>query len=119
MAGLKKVFPFWTSRIAVARLSEEVCLSKNPAAPNADRLLDISIITMRGENEHLRVGQRSANLPGGFQPIEQRHRDVHHDHGGVKLPGQLHGLAAGGRFADHFNVAFVCQQRPKPSRTIW
>ena len=76
-------------------------------------LLDVSVITVRGENEHLGVGKVFANLPGGFQPVEQRHRDVHHDHGGSKFPGQLHGLAAGFRFADHFNIRFVFQQCPE------
>ena len=76
-------------------------------------LFDVSVIAVRGENEHLGVGKVLANLPGGFQPIEQRHRDVHHHHGGAKFSGQLHGLAAGLRFADHFDVGFVFQQRPK------
>ena len=68
---------------------------------------------MRGENEHLGVGKVFANLPGGFQPIEQRHRNVHHDHRGAKLAGELHGFTPGGCLADHFNVALVFQQRPK------
>ena len=72
-------------------------------------LLDVGVITVRGENEHLGVGKVFANLPGGFQPIEQRHRDVHHHHGGTEFPGQLHGLAAGVRFADHFDIAFGFQ----------
>ena len=72
-------------------------------------MIDVSVITMRGEKEHLGIGKVFANLPGGFQPIEQRHRDVHHHHGGTKLSGELHGLAAVGRFGDHFNVAFVFQ----------
>ena len=76
-------------------------------------LLDVRVIIVRGENEHLGVRKVFANLTGGFQAIEQRHRDVHHDHGGTKFPRELHGLAAGFRFTDHFNVAFVLQQRPK------
>src|ERR1035437_2452955 len=35
MEGLKKVFPFCTSRIASDRLWEEVCLSRKPTAPTA------------------------------------------------------------------------------------
>ena len=76
-------------------------------------LLDVSVITMRGENEHFGVGKVFANLPGGFQSVEQRHGDVHHDHGGTKFAGELHGLAAGFGFADHFNIGFVFQQGPK------
>ena len=113
MEGLKKVFPFWTSRIASDRTWEEVCLSRNPAAPRRGHLLDVRVIAVRGENEHLGVGKGFANLPGGLQTVEQRHRDVHHHHGGTEFPGQLHGLAAGGRFADHLDVAFGLQHLPK------
>ena len=64
MAGLKNVFPFWTSRMAVARTCEEVCLSKNPAAPNVDHLFDIGVITMRGEDEHLGVRESLCEFAG-------------------------------------------------------
>ena len=95
MEGLKKVLPFWTSRIASDRTWAEVCLTRYPAAPKRDHLLDVGVITVRGKNEHLGVGDGLANLPGGFQTVEQRHRDVHHDHGGTEFPGQCHRLAAG------------------------
>ena len=72
-------------------------------------LLDVCIITVRGENEHPGVGKVFANLPCGLQAIEQWHRNVHHHHGGAKFPGELHGLAACFRLADHFNVVFVFQ----------
>ena len=79
-----------------------------------DRLLDVRVIAVRGENEHLGAGNGFANLPRGFQPIEQRHRDVHHDHRGAKFLGQCHRLAAGLRFADHLDIGFGLQQLPKP-----
>ncbi len=76
-------------------------------------LLDIRVITVRGENEHLRAGNGFEDLPGGFQAVEQRHRDVHHHHGGTKFSGQGHRLAAGFRFADHLDIPFGFQQGPK------
>ena len=81
-----------------------------------DHLLDVGVITVRGENEHLGVRDGFANLPGGFQTIEQRHGDVHDDHGGTKFSGQFHRLAAGVRFADHLDIAFGLQQRPEALR---
>ena len=74
-----------------------------------NHLLDIGVITVSGENDHLGGGDGFENLPGGFQTIEQWHRDVHHDHVGTEFPGQLHGFAAGLRFADHLNIAFGLQ----------
>ena len=119
MEGLKKVFPFWTSRIASDRKWAEVCLSRYPAAPNADHLLDVGVITVRGENEHLGVRDGLANLPGGLQPVEQRHRDVHDDHVGTELPGHFHGLAAGWplRRPPRYRLSASSNFR-RPSRTI-
>ncbi len=87
---------------------------QKPHRAQRDRLLDVGVIAVRGEDEHLGAGNGLADLPGGFQPIEQRHRDVHHDHGGTKFPGQFHRLAAGLRFADHLDIGFGLQQLPKP-----
>ena len=68
---------------------------------------------MRGEHEHLGGGQGLENLPGGLQPVEQGHRDVHQDHVGTQFGGQRHRLASVGRFADHFEVVVEVEHLAK------
>ena len=82
---------------------------QKPSRTQRCDLLDVGVVAVRGENEHLGVGKVYANLPGGFQAIEQRHRDVHYNYRRPKFPGQLDGLSASLSFANHFNVGFVFQ----------
>ena len=73
----------------------------------------ISIITVRRENEYSGAGDGFENLTGGFQTIEQRHRDVHDEHCGTKLFNQSDSPSAVLRFADYFKVVFQFQQCAK------
>jgi hypothetical protein len=73
-------------------------------------VFDIRVIIVRRENEYSGVGDGFENLTGGFQTIEQRHRDVHQHHGGAKFFDHGDRLAAVFRFADHFEVVFQLQQ---------
>ena len=65
---------------------------------------------MGGKDEHLDVRERLADLAGGFQTIEQRHGDIHDDHGGTEFGRHFYGLSAGGRFADHLDIALGLQE---------
>ena len=76
--------------------------------------LDVGVVAVRGKDEHLGRRQCRAHLAGGFQPVEQRHGDVHHHHVGLQSPRQGHRLAAGGGFADHFDVALGFNELPQP-----
>ena len=77
------------------------------------RVFDISVITVRGEHEHLGGGERLQHLAGGFQTIEQRHGDVHQHHVGTKFFGQRNRLAAVLRFAGHFEIVFQFEHLAK------
>ena len=49
--------------------------------------------------------------PGGFQPVESRHADVHEDHVGPELSGQVHGVGPVGRRTDDLDVVAGVEQR--------
>ena len=112
--GLKNVFPFWTSRIASAHVVGGGLFEQKSHRAGLGRVLDIRVITVRGEDEHLGGGDGFEHLAGGFQTVEPRHGDVHQHHGGTKLLGQGDRLAAVLRFADHFEVGFQFQHLAKP-----
>jgi hypothetical protein len=69
---------------------------------------------VRRENEYSGAGDGFENLTGGFQTIEQRHRDVNDDHCGTKFFDQGDGPTAVFRFADHFEITFQLQHLAKP-----
>ena len=116
MEGLKKVFPFWTSRTAVDRAWAESVFDQVSGRAQGSHLLDISVIFVCGEDEDPGGGDRFEDLPGGFQPIEQGHGDVHYHDGGAEFPGPLDRLAPVVRLANHLNVPLSLQQRFEPLR---
>ena len=65
----------------------------------------------------LHVGQALVlgDAPGGGQPVDARHADVHQHHVGPQLEGQPHRLVAVGRLADHGDVVLGVEQGPEPS----
>ena len=75
-------------RIALERMWAEVCLIRYPAAPMRITSSTYSSSLCAERIRHLGGGNRFENLPGGFQAIEQRHRDVHDDDGREELLGQ-------------------------------
>lgn len=78
-----------------------------------DHLLNIGVIAVRGENQHLGPGKFSVNLASGFQTIELGHGDVHQDDSRPEFAGELQRFPAGRRFSDHLDIGFVREQRPK------
>ena len=74
------------------------------------QLMHILVVAVGRQHEHFGGGDRFDDLPGGFQAVEQRHGDVHHDDVRPQFVGQLHGLAAGFGFAHHHNIRLDFQQ---------
>ena len=77
-------------------------------------VFDIRAITVRRENEYSGVGDGFENLTGGFQTIEQGHRDIHDDHCGTKFFDQDDRLTSIFRFADHFQIGIQFEHLAKP-----
>ena len=75
-----------------------------------DRLGEIGVIPVSGKNEDLggRIGLE--NLPGGFEPVEERHGNVHDDDCGVELGSHRDGFATVFGFLDDRNISFVLEQ---------
>jgi hypothetical protein len=78
------------------------------------RSLDVGVIIVDGEDENLGTRKGVEDYLGGFQTIQQWHRNVHHDHGWPEFLGQFHRLPTVFRFADDLDVPFGPQQCPKP-----
>ena len=55
MEGLKNGLPFWTSRIALAQNVGGGLFDQKSRRAQRDHFLDVGVITVRGENEHLGV----------------------------------------------------------------
>ena len=66
-------------------------------------------VGVRRQHEH--VGQLLAHdLAGRRDPVELRHLQVHQDDVGAEPPGQVDGLSAVGRLADHVDVRLAGEQ---------
>ena len=74
---------------------------------------DVGVVAVRREDDYFCLGQRGQNLLGGAQPVEQRHRDIHHHHGRAELLGQRHRLAAIVRLAHDHDHGIELQQAAK------
>jgi hypothetical protein len=58
------------------------------ADASLDDVADELIGKMKGQNDDFRLGKAFANAPGGFQAVQLRHADVHHNDVGFHLFGQ-------------------------------
>ena len=56
------------------------------------------------------VGEVGVDPAGGLDPVEDRHRHVHHDDVGLELGGQADGLAAVAGLGDHRHAGVL--ERP-------
>ena len=66
----------------------------------------IRVIAVRGEHDDLGAGHGFHHLARGFQTIEQRHRDVHQHHFGMKFFCECDRRASVLRLADDFKIVF-------------
>jgi hypothetical protein len=64
---------------------------------------------MHAERDHPYVRRRCHHPPGGLDPIQFRHRDIHHHDIGLQLVGELHRLAAVRRLADDLHIGLRAQ----------
>jgi hypothetical protein len=90
-------------------------LQDEPAGPGVQGLEDVLVVVERREDED--PGRRTAgeDAPGGLEPVEPRHADVHEDDVGSPPGGQRDGLEAVGGLADHLEVRLAGEQQPEPA----
>ena len=86
-------------------------------APGPDRLEHVLVEVERGEDHDLHVGQPLVvgDAPGGRQPVDAGHADVHQHDVGPQLEGEAHGLVAVGGLADDGDVVLRVEQGPEPA----
>jgi hypothetical protein len=83
------------------------------ARAEAQRVEEILVESERGEYDDAHASEVGVggDLTGGFQPVKSRHADVHEDHVGPELSGQVH---------DAGPVRRLVEQRLEPARTrLW
>src|SRR5206468_2988721 len=64
-----------------------------------------------GEDQDARGRGLLYDLPGAFDAVEQRHRDIHHNDVRTEGRRELYGLTAGLGFAGDFDIGFGFEQR--------
>src|SRR5262245_17558922 len=92
-------------------------LAQEATGPRPQRLVHVLIQVIGGKNDHLSGGAtrlavpRGDDLPGGGQPVQHRHPDVHQHHVGSELAGEPGRLPPVARLPDHLQVRLAVQQR--------
>jgi hypothetical protein len=92
------------------------------ARAEAQRVEEILVESERGEYDDAHASEVGVggDLTGGFQPVKSRHADVHEDHVGPELSGQVHDAGPVRRLADDLDVVAGVEQRLEPARTrLW
>ena len=69
-------------------------------SPSAQCLQYEVVGVERGEHDHLRRARQRQHPPGGFDPIDAGHADVHEDDVWLLLLHQRYGAVAVGGFSD-------------------
>ena len=104
MEGLKTGLPRETSRIAFNRIAGGGLLEQIARHASFGQLRHILVLPVGGEDDDFGIRHLPRDLPGRFQAVEPRHRDVNNGHSGAELPRQLDGLTTGFGFANDFHV---------------
>ena len=68
---------------------------------------------MHAQGDHANVRVFGREAAGGFDAVEFRHGDVHHDDIGPQAGCELDGFAAVAGFADDFEVRLGAQKHAK------
>ena len=85
-------------------------LDQEPARPGPQRAVDVVIVVERGEHEHVSAQVAGGDHLGCLDAVHARHPDVHHDHVGVGVPGELDRFGSGSGLASHVDVGCLLDQ---------
>src|SRR5260370_42567704 len=66
---------------------------------------------MHAENYYRGLGTFGGDQPGGFDSIQVRHGDVHHDYIRALFLGAIYRFPAGGCFGDHLEILVAFEKR--------
>ena len=83
--GTEKRFPLLNFPDRPAHLVGGGLFEQKSHGAGVGGVFDICVIAVRGENKHFGGGKLFEHLAGGFQAVEQGHRDVHQHHGRTKF----------------------------------
>ena len=79
-------------------------------APGVHGVAPQGLVAVHRQDHDREVRELGVDPPGRLDPVEDRHRDVHHDDVGLELAGQAHGLAAVAGLGDHRHAGVL--ERP-------
>jgi hypothetical protein len=81
----------------------------------SNRLAHMRVVTVTGEDEHFGGRNCHGNLAGRFHPVQERHREIHHDDIGPKPFGFRDRLMAVLCLANDLDVCGCFKEMPQPS----
>jgi len=114
--GDSSASPADTVRIASTRSSGELFFSRKPVAPaGPQRLEDVLVVLEGGQDQHPGAGRTALGeqLPGGGEPVDAGHLDVHQHDVRSGGPGDLDRLPAVRGLADDLQVGLGLQDQPE------
>ncbi len=79
-----------------------------------DRLFDVGVVVVGGEDDDLGIGAMAQDLPGGLESVENRHGHIDHDHVGSQRSGEFHRIVAVAGLGDDLEVFLHSQQGFQP-----
>jgi len=85
-----------------------------PRGPRRERFPDIGIVRVGGQDEDPGGREGGDDLSGGFQPIHQRHGNVHDDDVRLEFLGEGDGFASIERAADYLEIGLKFQEGSDP-----
>ena len=107
----KKVLPRETDWIAQQQLADVRLLDQVAAGARPQRLDDLLVLFVPREDQDPRVGAALADLPGGVQPVEPRHHDVHQHDVRLHALGRRRRLPPVGHVAQDVQFGVALQQQ--------
>jgi hypothetical protein len=77
----------------------------------SQHLIDITTLRLDGDTDDLDIGEKLANGPGGFDPIDGSHMYIHQYNIRLQLFCGINGLLTVGTLCDHFDPGYLLQHQ--------
>ena len=114
MLGASSCSPRAIARMPPTSWSAGASLSRNPLGPGHQGVVDQLRPVEGGQHDDPGIAGRRGDAPGGLDPVQPGHPDVHQHDVGAGRPGEVDGLATVGGLAHHGEVVLGAEDHPEP-----